>query len=213
MTPQIMKQAVLKKPGLADKQLHLVRLEKGCYRWIEVLGEKPFGPDWLSEHDAIKGIRVEIETNPEFVGVDLTVTTAQPSAEMRAAESVVEYYETIFATVADINARNPESRSEQVQSVMDCVTYETNLADLLEHFQVMLAYNFRNRRVYARALFPVRDGKEPRDLVGDGLLLNCIQAIEKSTGQKLDNLKAVLLEPVSNITVVGGSALPKRGIQ
>lgn len=192
MTPQIKKRATLTHPHRPPQELHLMQIERGVFRWVTIsAADRSFGPDYLTETDAIRGIRAEVESNPDMVGVDLTVFPVAPPPEVRAAKAIRD-------------ARNDVNPLFDVDMVAEIIRKETGIDGLLEHYQAMLAFLFQRRRAYAAALFPKVDGMEPRDITLDGLLLNCIEATEKSVGQGMDNLKAILNQPVSRIIKVGG---------
>jgi hypothetical protein len=133
-----------------------------------------------------------------MVGVDLTIYPVELPPEERAAERL--------APIAyDGRMYNDTDQAEITRIIRE----ETNITEILDAAQSMVAYAFTRRDAYARALFPVQDGRMPRDLVFDGLLLTMVEALGKATKQDYQNIVRVLKEPVSSIQVA--RSMPKGG--
>jgi len=192
-TPQTVKRATLKDPQGIKADFLLQRHGKGDYRWSGVDTTA-----YLSEEDAIRGMRATVEGKPEFVGWDLTIMGIEPPAALRAAARLVDktFHEGWWKAV--------DKTLVEAQQVIE---EETNSAALVDAVETLIAYIFLNRSKFAKALFPTTPAGEPRDLVCDGLLLTVIEALEKTTLQDHENLKKKLREPVSQI--LSARALPK----
>jgi hypothetical protein len=189
--------AVIKHADQRVQEWFLFRIEEKVYRWTNKDGKLFNGVDYVSANIALRGIRVEIEKGVEWIGADLTIIPVEPPPSERAADRVVSYFEEFSGSSID------RGRMQKV------IEEETNIAEISDAAQTLLAYIFLHRDAFAMALFPVKDGRRPRDLTMDGLLLNTVEALGKATKQDYTNLLTVLKEPVSNIAVV--SNLPKMG--
>ena len=87
---KIVKRSLLRFPDKREKTLALFQIEAHVFRWIEEPAGKPFdGIDYLTEHDGIKGLRVLVEGDPSYVGVDLTVLPVELPPDERAAKRIV----------------------------------------------------------------------------------------------------------------------------
>jgi hypothetical protein len=193
----IVNKAVLRHRNGKEQSLSLLKIESGVFRWITDELTKPWdGIDYLDRSMAIKALRVRVETDPAYVGADLTITSPDPTPAERAAAEIIKAIDANLP-IADTPCR----------TMAEIIDRETNLPALLDSFQTLMAYVFTRRLPFAMALFPTTAAGKPRDLVMDGLLLNAIEAIEKSTGQTFDSLRKQLEEPVSNLIVA--HSLPK----
>jgi hypothetical protein len=192
MAAKAVKKAKLIFPDKREDNLVLLQVEPKVLRWETDGGREWDGVDYLDEATAIASIRVLVERDPAYVGVDLTVLSMDPTPAERAA-GVIGF----------------EFGMTEVPRVAEIIAKETNIDGLTEHISTLIAYLFRHRPAFAKALFPVTEAGAPRDMVLDGLLLNVIQAMEKSTGQTFGNLTKILLEPVSVIQMA--SKLPPGG--
>jgi len=201
---EITKRAKLKFPDARERNLVLLKIEPKVYVWKTEGGTDWDGVQYLEESTAISQLRVTIDHDPAYVGVDLTVTSPDPTPAQRAAEKIREgISEDLETTEVPFVAWLYDNRIEK------CINEETNIDPLVDHLQTLLAYLFRRRPAFAKAIFPVTEQGAPRDLTMDGLLLNVIQALEKTTGQKWENLTRLLMEPVSVISMA--SKLPPGG--
>lgn len=195
----ITKLATLKHDDGRVQNLTLVRKGKSSYQWY--IGEKRWDEaDYVAPGDAIKGLRVWAETDVAAIGIDLTFYEPVPTPAQRTAKRIM----------ADITPylKAPGGPTSEAE-LADLIEEEMHFSELLEHVQVLLAFCFQRRRAYAQALFPSKDGTTPRDVTADGLLLNCIEAVEKSAGIDLSNLTKILREPVGRIQVVTNVPTPK----
>lgn len=200
----IVKRATMKYPDGHVMDFALVKRERVDFRWIYAAsGEEVSGVAYLSEPDAIKALRVQVDHSPELVGVDLTITSVDPPPEQRAAEAVWSRYEKY-----DFVDR-PLLRDREVEALAEIIGRETGVPALIESFSNLMAYVFIHRPAFAKALFPVTAQGNPRDMVLDGLLWQAVEAMQKSTGQDFSNLLKPLKEPVSQIMTA--KAMPKKG--
>ena len=190
------KTAVLKHPDAREQKLNLFRVEAKCYRWLMDSGRPFDGIDYVNEATAISQLRVLVDGDPAYVGVDLTIHSIEPTADVRAAKRI--RHAITGADCLDI---------WDYESVAEIIRSETNLPALMDSIQSLLAYCFKCRPAFAKALFPVTAAGAPRDLTMDGLLLAVIEALEKTSNQKFDNLTKILKAPVSQIQVA--KAMPK----
>ena len=188
----VTQKAVLKYRDGRIQNLSLFRVEPTVQRWIIDDSGKEFSKvHYLSTHDAVKGLRVLVETDPNYVGVDLTIMAVEPPPEERAAHRIDTDYDLLSA-----------------EAIARIIQEETNISEVVRTAEELLAYLFTRRAIFAKALFPVQGGMAPRDMVMDGLLLGCIEALSKTTKQEYGNLLKILKEPVSNLQVV--AALPPK---
>jgi len=190
MQPHPVKRAVLKLPDGRERTLLLVHTDKASYVW-----QTPEGRVWedlsvyADEATAIRMLRVGVDSDPALVGVDLTVYPMDPPPAERLAKR--------------LSVRYGPWKETEVEECAKVIAEETALPELLDKTQTLLAYIFKNRLVFAMAVCPPTPGAQPRDLTMDGCLLEAIQAIEKSTGLKLDRLTSELMKPVSAIIAPG----------
>jgi hypothetical protein len=168
--------------------------DKDSYVWKTVDGKTWEAlAVYESESIAIRQIRVAVDNDPDLVEIDLTIYPVDPPAEERAAAKILDRY-----------------GFKDDGSLAAIIGRETNIAEITEHVQALLAYIFSRRRAFAAALFPIVDGKEPRDLVLDGILLSAIEAMAKSTKQDYGNLLAILRKPVSAIVTPNNHPMEER---
>lgn len=163
--------------------------EPTVFRWAVLSAIPPLKLqqiDFVTRHDAIKWLRLQAESDPAWVGVDLTINAAEQPPHIRAAER-------IWGLAEDIDQPDVES----------IILEETNISDLLEHAGVLLAYLIRTGR----------QAKPPGlDMAEAGLILNVIEAIEKAERCDLGNLKKTLTADVNKVQVYS-SMPPKGGVQ
>ena len=190
---EVVKKAVLRWVDRVA-ELCLFRVEPKVYRWVYPNGQELDHIDYLTDADAIAALRVLVDGDPAYVGCDLTVNPVTPPPELRAARRVMR--------------RVGAFEDETLEAIRNLIQEETGIGALLDASQALFAYIWKYRPLYARTLFPHVEGKPPRDLTLDGLLLTYLEAAEKSLGESLDNLKAVLREPVSEI--IGARQLPQK---
>jgi len=177
----IVQKAVLKHPDQRTQNLSLFRLEPSVYRWIIDGPGRPFDcVDYLSFHDGVKQLRVLVETDPAYVGVDLTIVPVELPPEERAARRV-----------------SPLCKDRDLEAIATIIREETAIDKLIEATNLLLAYE------YPRRLQPKRPGL---DLTWAGLVLSIIEALEIAQRQDLSNLKKQLTEGIKDIKIY--SALP-----
>jgi hypothetical protein len=203
---QPIKRAVLKFPDAREQTLFLFRPEQTVFRWAVDNGRLLDGVDYVTEADAIAQLRVLVEHDPAYVGVDLTVYSMEPSAADRAAKRITG---RLFRLMDDYNdIGNPARETELVAQI---ISEETNIDPLMDSVQTLVAYWFKNRRAFAMALYPMTPEGAPRDLTGDGLMLAVIEAMQKTAGTTWPNLTKILMEPVSTIKMASKMPTPKGG--
>lgn len=194
------KRAILKYKDGRQDELFLFRLEETVFHWIvgNPAKRKFDGIDYLSKYVAIKALRVAVETEVALAGSSLTFYGIEPPPEERAA--------TQIAGIA-FDGRCYEHKD--VEELSNIIRQETNITEILDATQGLLAYCFTRREKFAMALFPIQDGRKPRDMVFDGLLLSAIEAIGKATKQDFESLVKILKEPVSDLVIA--TNMPKGG--
>jgi hypothetical protein len=208
--PQVVKHAIWKRANAHDERFMLVKIERGVFRWIVVLTGQPWdGVDYLCEGDAIKSMRVTVESSPLYVGVDMTLEDVTPTPEERTAEKIWsrydrQQYDSVYF---------PSPRVAEVEALADIIRQETNLPALTTAVSEMLAWLWTRRRAIARALCPPTPNGEPRDITMDGLLLNCIEAMQTTTGQDFSGMIKSLKEPVGQIAIARNMPMPKGPVQ
>lgn len=177
----ITKRATIKSPVGLIVEMALFRVESKCYRWIETLsGQRSDDIDYLSESDAIRGLRVWADTDPSAVGYDLTIIPVAPPPEERAAKRILR-----------------ELQGEiSVDEIAEIIRNETGLAAMIESSNLLLAYLIRN----------LHQPKPPGlDVTQAGLILEVIVALERAQATDLPNLKKRLTETPSEIKIVGSA--------
>lgn len=205
MTAYPVKSALLRYPDGREVMLLLTCQkqprdgEGGQYAWLDTSGrEWEMGTVYDEEARAMKQLRVLVETDPGLVGVQLTIKPILPPAERRIAQKVITRY-----------ALPPKA----LDDLQEIVARESNLSPLIDAAETLIAYCFRHRAIFAQAMFPVVDGRLPRDVTFDGVLLTIIEELEKSKGQEFGKLKAILSEPVSAIVTPASNVGQKGSIQ
>ena len=191
--------AIVKHADARETRLVLIQKEPTVFVWVTEDGREFDGIHYTLGNIALKAIRVCCDTDPAFVGCDLTLYPVEPPPSERAADRVVSYFEEFSGSSID----HDRGRMQKV------IEEETNIAEISDAAQTLLAYIFLHRDAFAMALFPVKDGRRPRDLTMDGLLLNTVEALGKATKQDYTNLLTVLKEPVSDLIVA--HHVPKGG--
>jgi len=196
MPQQVIKKCLWRHADGQEQHFVLTKHGKADFRWIVTAT----GAEWdkiayLEEADAVKKMRLFVETDPTCVGVDMTLSGVEPTPEQRAADCIDKVFN------AGLTGQEYRERCAEI------IASETNLPALTTAFSELLAYVMIHRPAFARALFPVTPQGEPRDLVLDGLLYAAIEAMQKSTGQDFGNMLKRLKEPVSQIMVAKG--MPK----
>lgn len=176
---QPVKRAVLKFPDACVREYLLMRVEEKCYRWVDRTAHGHYynGVDYLDEATSMKALRVDIETSPEYVGVDLTIYPMDPTPAERAAKAI-EFLET-------------------EEECADAIERETNLSGLLESGETLMAYLI-TRMAY-------------RDMALGGLMMNYLEAVERSKKVDLSNLKNKIADTKVDRIVVTNKLPPKPG--
>lgn len=205
----LVKRALFRYPDGREIPFSLVKREKGDFRWIYAAsGEEVSGVAYLSEADAVKAMRVKVDHEPELVGVDLTILSVEDPPEVRAAQACIDKLNKADQCWGPDDVFLPD-QDKWRDDLAAIIAAETNVSPLITSFSDLMAYVFRHRPAFAKALFPVTEQGSPRDMVLDGLLLIAIEAIKKSTKQDLGNLVAILKQPVKQI--IGAKSMPKKG--
>ena len=176
---------IVMKDG-AKHTLILHQTAPTVFQWGGLANLVAFAPaHYVCRHDAIKALRLAFETEVSLIGCDLTINAAEQPPHIRAAQRL---HDETFETV-----------DELAELILD----ETNIADLLEHVGVLLAYL-------------IRTGRQPKppglDMAEAGLILNVIESIEKAEKCDLGNLKKTLTADVTKVQVYS-SMPPKGGVQ
>ena len=186
--------ALIKHADARETRLVLIQREPTVFVWVTEAGREFDGVHYTLKNIALKALRVAVETDPAFVGADLTIIPVEPPPSERAAKRLAE-----------------TASEAQAADIARVIEDETNISAISDAVQTLMAYIFLHRDAFAMALFPVKDGRRPRDLVMDGLLLNTVEALGKATKQDYVNLLTVLKEPVSQLLVA--HQVPKGPIQ
>ena len=180
---RLIQKARLTYPDQRVQLLGLFQVETAVFRWVCQDTDRPFdGVDYPSKPEAIIGLRVTVEGDPAFKGVDLTILEIEPSPEERAAKRIEGSVVKEFSDPGHCGA----IRSLEPSAMAEIIRQETGLTELLEHANTILAYLLS------------RGGQ--RDLALGGLMLNLLGALEKSSGVKYDALRKALTEPPPMIT-------------
>jgi hypothetical protein len=160
--------------------LALVKVESNVHRWITEPEGAPFdGVDHLSAHDAVKQLRVTIETEPKWASVDLTFMPVEPPAEVRAAGAIGD-------AVAKMTGGWP--REWDTDRIADIIRTETQIDKIVAGLNELLAYLIQ------------RIGNS--DPVLAGLEVPLIEALEKCQKSNYDNVKRRLKPQVENMVIV-----------
>jgi hypothetical protein len=189
MTPQAVRKATLTYPSGEKRLLHLMKLSRADFRWIDTGTGKEFdGVSYLEDGPAVRAMRVFVESDPSTVGIDLTIELVDPPPERRAA-----------VVIAKLDKANNNAGWED--AIASIIEAETNVTPMASAFSDLMGYLFIHRAKFALALFPPTPAGQPRDLTMDGLLLNAIEQLAKATKQDFGNLVKILKRPVQQIAV------------
>ena len=192
---KIAKRSLLKFPDNREKTLALFQIEAKCFRWIEEATGKPLnGVDYLSEHDAVKGLRVLVEGDPAYVGVDMTVLPVELPPAERAAKRIVDL---------ELDELNHIPEAIAVEKMANAIAEETAIDKLVEAVNLYITYRFPRLR------FPKAAGL---DMTEGGLVLGVIEALEISMKVDLSNLKAKLTEGIEQVKVYSSIPTGPKGV-
>ena len=158
------KKARLLYPDIRVKILELFQLGETIFRW-RGSDQKLDKTDYPDEDAAIIGLRVTVESDPAFKGVDLTILPLEPLPEERAATTIFNRF---------------LSTQPSVEELETIIRQEIAIDQLREHGGTLLAYLLTHGWV--------------RDLALGGLMLNFLDALERSGGVKYDALRKTLTE-------------------
>jgi hypothetical protein len=180
----IVQRAIITHPDGKREMLSLFRVEPTVFRWID--HGKPWdGIDFIEANMAIKSLRMTIESNPSYVGYDLTFYAVEPPPAERASLRIGEL---------------PAGLTLPIDSVARIIQEETGIDNLIESINLLLTYEFPRR------LQPKPPGL---DLTWGGLCLSVIEALEVAQKSNLGNLKAELSKGIEKIHAY--SNMPNRG--
>lgn len=195
MQPHPVRKAIIQFEG-KERTLLLFRLAEKQFRWQTESGDlwEPCQETYVDWETAVKQIRVAVDTDPKLVGAKLWIKPMEPPAEVRAAVKIAERY--------SLGAKGPR-RDAAVEDIAKVIRETTNIGDLVEHFNNLIAYCFKCRIQFAMGVCPPTPGMVPRDLTMDGLLLECVTALEVTMDQKLPGLINKLKEQPSLILQPG----------
>ena len=167
---KIVNRARLTYPEKPPVFMALFQVEPTVFRWIWEATAQPFdGVDYQDTAVAIVQLRVAIEKEA-VPGADLTILSVEPGPAERAARRIVDNYE-------------PDSTA--IDWVSGIIQEETAIDQLREAGETLEAYLI------------TRGGQ--RDLALGGLMLNFLDALEKSGGVKYDAIRRALTEPPPQI--------------
>jgi hypothetical protein len=193
---KIVKRGTLKYPDQRELKLALFKVEDKVFRWAEVpSGTLLDGVDYLSEHDAVKGVRVAVECDPGMVGVDFTVIPVEPSPDERAAKRIYEEITIHGWEIGDL--------PKYLEEIATIVRQETGIEKLVETTNLYLTYRFPRLR------FPKQAGL---DMTEGGLVLGVIEALEITTKTDLSNLKTKLTEGIEQVKVFSNIPQGPKGV-
>ncbi len=205
----IVKRAVFKSEGgpgtipIKTIQLSLMRVEKHAFRWIDEVTGNPFdGVDYVEETDAVKALRVLVETDPKWVGIDLTVFPVAPPPEERAARRIVEAWRDSMIKRFDLPVEQTcrIDMSGPINETAEIIRNETAIDKLVESTNVLVAYLVQR----------IRQPRPPGlDMAQAGLLLDVLTALEKAQNVDLSNIRKVLTQDVTAIKTY--SSMPQSG--
>lgn len=186
----VTKHALITRPNQPDVRLFLFRVERGVYRWRTDMGQGYRGleVDYLSESDAVVAIRIMVDNSVDYVGCDLTINPVAPPAEERAAFRVLN--EIKLARVLNEDAYS----QDEIASI---IRNETAIDKLTASINILIAYEIQ------RLLQPKPPGL---DMTHAGLLLDVVEALERSQSVDLSQVKAKLKQPVDTVKIY--SSLP-----
>jgi len=169
---KIVNRARLTYPEKPPVFLALFQVEPAVFRWIWEATGQPFdGVDYQDKATAIVQLRVAIEKEA-VPGADLTILSVEPGPSDRAAARIVKGFVT-----------NP--LPEHTETLAGIIQEETAIDQLREAGETLEAYLI------------TRGGQ--RDLALGGLMLNFLDALEKSGGVKYDAIRRALTEPPPQI--------------
>ena len=185
--------ALLKRTDQADTVLALFQIEARVFRWIDEKTSAPFnGVDYLRREDAIKGLRILVESDPAYVGADLTLLPVELPPDERAAKRIVmEMYCDHVPT---------DSIAFDVERAANIIDEETHVTRLIEAVNLLLAFEIPRLR------WPKQAGL---DMTHGGLILGVLEALEPAMKVDLSNLKTKLTEGIETVKVY--SAMPATG--
>ena len=170
---KLVQKARLIYPDQRVQLLGLFQVEEKCLRWVVQDTDRRFdGVDYTSKPDAVVGLRVTVEGDPALKGCDLTILEIEPGPAERAAVRIVKGFVT-----------NPIP--EDKDTLAGIIQEETAIDQLREAGETLEAYLI------------TRGGQ--RDLALGGLMLNFLDALEKSGGVKYDAIRRALTEPPPQI--------------
>ena len=178
---KLIQKARLIYPDQRTQLLGLFQVETAVFRWVVQDTDRRFdGVDYVDKPSAVVGLRVTVEGDPAFKGSDLTILEIEPSPAERAARRIVDNYE-------------PDSTA--IDWVSGIIQEETAIDQLREAGETLEAYLI------------TRGGQ--RDLALGGLMLNFLDALEKSGGVKYDAIRRALTEPPPQIIPARSMPGPK----
>ncbi len=173
------------KKLLDTKQLSLFQVEANVFRWITDGPGTPFdGVDYLRMEDAIKGLRVLVQSDPAYVGCDLTVLPVDLPPDERAAKRIIM---EMFSDYVP-----PESIPYEIERVAGVIDEECQSTAMIEAVNLLMAYEIPRLRA------PKPGGL---DMAHGGLIVTILEVIEKAQKVDLTNLKKKLTEGVEQIKV------------
>jgi hypothetical protein len=165
---KLINRAMLCYPGLRVHSLGLFQVGEAVFRWVvESSGREFTGRDYLDKPSAIVGLRVFIEGNPAFEGVNVTIHSVEPSPQERAAKRILQKY-SLF------------EKDLSLDEVCEIIRQETAIDRLRDSGEILLAHLLTHGWV--------------RDLALGGLMLSFLDALERSGGVKYDALRKTLTE-------------------
>ena len=186
---KIIHRAQMKFPDQHVQSLALFQVESTVFRWISEGTGQPFnGVDYLRSEDAIKGLRVLVESDPGYVGVDLTVLPVDLPPAERAAKRILE--------TLDDKVPYPDVLEWAAKLIQE----ETQIDGLIEAVNLLITYEFPRR------LHPKKPGL---DMVWGGLVLSILECMEKAQKVDLTNLKKQLAEGIETVKVYSSMPAPK----
>jgi hypothetical protein len=189
---KIVKKAVLTDKDGGQQHLSLFQIEAHVFRWIDDKSGTPFdGVDLLSEHDGIKNLRVIVESDPRFMGVDLTILPVELPPAERAAKRIFDL-DLVDLTYAP--------GSIAVERMAKVIQEETQIDGLIEDVNLLITYEFPRR------LHPKKPGL---DMTWGGLVLAILECMEKSQKVDLSNLKKQLTEGIEQVKIYSSMPVSK----
>jgi hypothetical protein len=193
----VVQKASLTYPNNPTINLLLFKVEHGVFRWITTNGIPWLdGTDYLDPHDAVKALRVLVETDPLYVGVDLTILPVELPPEERAARRITDRYaKDLYLSTTIVAGVLPD-----VERNAAIIREETGIDKLVESVNLLLAYSLPRR------LQPKPAGL---DITWAGLALSVIEAVEVAQRIDLSNLKTELTKGIEKIQVY--STMPPQG--